>query len=241
MGLFHRKKSIADSGLLKGATDSHCHILYGVDDGVKTLEESLSILSWLEGEQGLTEVWFTPHIMEDVPNTTEGLQRRYEEFRSAYKGGLKLHLSAEYMLDNLFEARLRERDLLTHGGNRVLVETSALTPPYNFWDTIQAILAAGYRPLIAHPERYRYMQPADYKRLHELGCLLQLNLPSVAGYYGESAQKRALDLLEKGWYCMAGSDCHRFKVLQHQYAAKELKDSTIQELRPLMAGLPEEE
>lgn len=241
MGLFHRRKSILDSGLLKGSTDNHSHILYGLDDGVKTLEESLAILSWLETEQGVREVWFTPHVMEDVPNTTERLRARFEEFQAVYKGGLRLHLAAEYMLDTLFEARLAARDLLTHGDNLVLVETSALTPPYNFWDTIQDIKKAGYQPLIAHPERYRYMQAADYKRLHDMGCLLQLNLPSVAGYYGESAQKRALDLLDKGWYAMAGSDCHRFKVLQHQYAAKELKDSAIRQLKPIMAGLPEEE
>ena len=241
MGLFHRRKSILDSGLLQGATDSHSHILYGLDDGVKTLEETLAILNWMENELGVPELWFTPHVMEDVPNTTDGLRRRFDEFQAVYEGGLKLHLAAEYMLDTLFEARLRQKDLLTHGENRVLVETSALTPPYNFWDTIQDILKAGYRPLIAHPERYRYMQAADYKRLHDMGCLLQLNLPSVAGYYGESAQKRALDLLEKGWYCMAGSDCHRFKVLQHQYAQKELKDSVIRRIQPIMAGLPSEE
>ena len=69
-GLFQRRRSIVESGLLQGAEDSHCHILYGLDDGVKTFEESVQILGFLR-DQGLSSVWFTPHVMEDVPNTTE--------------------------------------------------------------------------------------------------------------------------------------------------------------------------
>ena len=85
-GLFNRRQSILDSGLLKGAVDNHSHILYGLDDGVKTQEESLSILRWLE-EQGVSEVWFTPHVMEDVPNTTETIRSRFGELKAVYTGG----------------------------------------------------------------------------------------------------------------------------------------------------------
>ena len=93
-GLFNRRQSILDSGLLKGAVDQHSHILYGLDDGVKTQDVSLDILRYLE-EQGVSEVWFTPHVMEDVPNTTEGIRTRFEELKAVYEGGLKLHVAAE--------------------------------------------------------------------------------------------------------------------------------------------------
>ena len=237
-GLFNRRTSVLDSGLLKGAVDQHCHILYGLDDGVKTQEDSLAILRFLE-DQGVSEVWFTPHVMEDVPNTTEGIRARFEELKAVYDGGLQLHVAAEYMIDTLFEERLSNRDLLEHGEEVVLVETSAIAPPFNLWVVLEQMLKAGYRPLIAHPERYRYMEPEDYRELHNMGCLLQLNLPSIVGFYGESARQRAHYLLDKGWYRMAGSDCHRFKAIQAQYAAKELKKDTIAKLSALMDGSDE--
>jgi tyrosine-protein phosphatase YwqE len=237
-GWFQSRKSILESGLLKGAIDQHCHILYGLDDGVKRQEDSLKILGFLE-EEGVAEVWFTPHVMEDVPNTTEGLQQRFEELKSVYDGGLRLHLAAEYMIDNLFEKRLANRDLLLHGDDTVLVETSSVAPPINLWEILEAMCSAGYRPLIAHPERYRYMDKDDYRRLHAMGCLMQLNLPSVVGFYGESARVRALDLLDKGWYHMAGSDCHRFRAIMAQYTAKELKKDTLAMLAPLMGATGE--
>ena len=234
-GLFNRRQSILDSGLLKGAVDNHSHILYGLDDGVKTQEESLSILRWLE-EQGVSEVWFTPHVMEDVPNTTETIRSRFGELKAVYTGGLKLNLAAEYMIDTLFEERLAQKDLLEHGEEVVLVETSAIAPPINLWTILERMLKAGYRPLIAHPERYRYMDPGDYRELHNMGCLLQMNLPSIVGFYGESARQRAQYLLDKGWYRMVGSDCHRFRAIQAQYSAKELKKETVSKLSALMEG-----
>jgi tyrosine-protein phosphatase YwqE len=234
-GLFNRRKSVLESGLLKGAVDQHSHILYGLDDGVKTQEDSLAILRFLE-EQGVSEVWFTPHVMEDVPNTSEGIRARFGELKSVYEGGLRLHLAAEYMIDTLFEKRLSQKDLLLHGEDTVLVETSSVAPPINLWEILDSMLKAGYRPLVAHPERYRYMDRDDYRDLHEMGCLLQLNLPSIVGFYGESARQRAQYLLDKGWYRMVGSDCHRFKAIQAQYAAKELKKDTIAKLSVLMDG-----
>ena len=232
-GLFNRRQSILDSGLLKGAVDNHSHILYGLDDGVKTQEDSLAILQWLE-EQGVSEVWFTPHVMEDVPNTTEAIRSRFGELKAVYTGGLKLNLAAEYMIDTLFEERLAQKDLLEHGEEVILVETSAIAPPINLWTILDRMLKAGYRPLIAHPERYRYMEPGDYKELHNMGCILQMNLPSIVGFYGESARQRAQYLLDKGWYRMVGSDCHRFRAIQAQYSAKELKKDTVSKLSALM-------
>ena len=234
-GLFNRHTSILNSGLLQGAVDQHSHILYGLDDGVKTQEDSLAILGWLE-EQGVSEVWFTPHIMEDVPNTTEEIQARFKQLTAIYAGELKLNLAAEYMIDTVFEDRLERRDLLEHGPETILVETSAIAPPMNLWTVLERILKAGYRPLIAHPERYRYMDQSDYKELHNIGCFLQLNLPSIVGFYGEAVRQRAQFLLDKGWYQMVGSDCHRFRAIEAQYTAKELKKETIAKLSALMGG-----
>lgn len=236
--LFQRRKSIQDAGLLKGAVDNHSHILYGLDDGVKTCEDSLAILQFLE-EEGMTDVWFTPHVMEDVPNTTEGIRTRFGELKAVYQGGLNLHLAAEYMIDTLFERRLAEKDLLEHGPETVLVETSAIAPPINLWETLEAMFKSGFRPLIAHPERYHYMDNNDYRRLYDMGCYFQLNLPSIVGFYGDAVRERATYLLNKGMYCMVGSDCHRYRALRSQYAARELKKDVLERLSDVMAGTGE--
>lgn len=229
MGLFsrfHKPKSLKDLGYLKGKTDRHSHILYGVDDGIRTLENSLAALSYME-EHGVSEIWCTPHIMEDVPNTTAFLKERFAELQSAYNGPVKLHLAAEYMLDNMFEKRFRAQDLLTMENDVVLVETSTWTPPVNFYDVLEEIKSAGYRPMLAHPERYRYLKQAGYEKLKEMGIRFQMNLPSIVGFYGETANNKALWLLEKGYYDEVGSDCHRLQTTKEQFERKALTPDMV--------------
>lgn len=228
--LFTRKTSILSAGLLSGGADRHSHILPGVDDGVKTMEESLEILSFLE-DAGLKSLWLTPHTAEDMPNTTEALQSRFSGLKAAYQGKIELNLASEYMLDTLYEQHLEERDLLTMEQDTVLVETSTWNPPYNMEAILHSTMSAGYRPLLAHPERYRYMEMADYEKWAGMGVRFQLNLPSLTGFYGPSAKKKAEALLEKGMYSCWGSDCHRMSVLTRQYAAEELKNKEIKILK----------
>jgi tyrosine-protein phosphatase YwqE len=233
MGLFDfikRKQSLLQSGVLQGATDRHCHILFGVDDGIRTLEDSLAVLAYDE-EIGIKEVWCTPHIMEDVPNTTEALKQRFAELQAAYAGPIKLHLAAEYMLDTLFEERFHAGDLLTMEDNTVLVETSTWNPPPDMTGTLRRIQKAGYRPLLAHPERYRYLNEAGYERLYKMGIHFQLNLGSLVGYYGETAMGKARNLLEKGWYSDVGSDCHRLSTIKEQYTREVLTKDIVSRLK----------
>lgn len=237
MGLFGlfggRKESLITSGLLSGARDCHTHILPDVDDGVRTMEQALEILAY-EESAGISEVWCTPHVMEDVPNATEQLLDRFAELRAAYKGPVQLHLAAEYMLDTEFEKRLDEKDLLTMWDDLVLVETSANIPPYNLLDIFRNMLSYGYRPLLAHPERYRYMQMKDYADLHDMGVFFQVNLGSLVSYYGETARKKAEVLLEKGWYSAAGSDCHRLVAVRKQFEDEVLTSKARNDLDKLL-------
>ena len=227
------KRSLAQDGLLQGAVDRHSHILPGVDDGVKDMEESLKILSY--GELlGVKEWWCTPHVMEDCANSTADLQTRFAELCEAYKGPIKLRLAAEYMLDTVFEQRLKDRDLLTMEDDILLVEASVMAEPYDLDGMLKDIMSAGYRPLLAHPEHYRYLDTKDYDRLHEIGVQFQLNLGSVTGYYGESALKKARYILDKGWYSFAGSDCHRLSSIQRQYGQPSVKRTVIKQIRTIL-------
>lgn len=205
--------------LFEGFTDWHSHILPGVDDGVQTMEESLRILSRYES-LGVRQVWLTPHIMEDIPNTTAGLRARFAELREAYAGPVRLHLAAENMMDSLFESRLIEGDLLPLGDGCLLVETSYFTPPMDFWKLLSRIKSQGYTPVLAHPERYQYMSPADYDRLKSMGVKLQLNLFSLFGFYGPEAQRSARLLLSKSYYDLFGTDLHSLKTLESALSQK---------------------
>ena len=184
MWLFHKTTVLSRSGLLKGMVDCHSHLLPGVDDGVQSMEESLQILREME-QQGIRRVWLTPHIMEDIPNETLALQRKFWELLQQYRGAVELKLAAEYMLDNLFEERLEKEDLLLleEGKRFLLVETSYFNPPMDLLSVLQRIQKKGYYPLLAHPERYEYMQKEDYNTLKEEHISFQLNLPSLCLLY----------------------------------------------------------
>lgn len=208
---FQKKQTLAESGILRGMTDYHSHLLPGVDDGVQTVEESLAILRLYE-QLGIREVWFTPHIMEDIPNTTAGLRTRFEQFKKCYTGNIRLHLAAEYMLDNLFKERLAHRDLLPIGeeGNHLLVETSYFNPPMDLYGMMEKIKSAGFIPVLAHPERYTYMGGKEYHRLKEAGVMFQSNLPSLVGGYGSPVKKKVEELHSKAMINLYGTDTHTF-------------------------------
>lgn len=216
---FFRRKSAKNP--FEGFVDFHSHILPGVDDGVREIEDSLQILDRYE-EAGFSEVWLTPHIMEEVPNTPADLRLRLEALKSEYKGPLKLRLAAENMIDNLFLERLEQGDILPIGdtGDMLLVETSYFQPPLDLDHTFELIRAKGYTPLFAHPERYNYItDPKQYQRLVDMGVKLQLNLFSLVGHYGPYVRKKAEDLVKAGLYSYAGTDIHR----PHQLANLDAK------------------
>ncbi len=207
------RKTFSSAELLKGKTDYHSHVLPGVDDGIQTLSQSLKTLKTFE-RMGLSHLWLTPHVMEDYPNETQDLKEKFNVLCSAYKeksgdSPIDLSLAAEYMLDSLFVKRLENHDLLTIiDESHLLVETSYYNPPIGFNDLLKQIIREGYVPILAHPERYHYMSKSDYKALYSMGIKLQLDIMSSVGAYGEEAQYKALSMLRKGYYYLAGSDIH---------------------------------
>lgn len=211
---FTKKRTIAQSNLLANGTDHHSHILPGVDDGIATMEEALQALQALAAT-GIKELWLTPHIMEDYPNTSAALQARFATLQSSYSGPITLHLAAEYMIDNQFHELLESGDLLPIGntGNHLLVETSYFTPPMQLNATLQRIKSKGYHPLLAHPERYIYMEEKQYSELRENGVKFQLNIISLSGGYGRAVEKKAKWLLKNNMYTVAGSDLHSSDAL----------------------------
>lgn len=216
-------------GVFDGFTDWHCHILPGVDDGFKTMEDSLAVLARYE-EAGVKNVFLTPHIMVDIPNETDALRKSFDELQAAYSGGLNLFLASENMIDDLFLKRLESRDFLPLPDKRLLVETSYFNPPVELFETLRKIEKAGFRPVLAHPERYQYMSERKYVHLLDNEIEFQLNLASLTGYYGHEVQGRAHWLLSEEGYCYCGTDLHRQSQFEHLLASK-IRRSSLKELK----------
>jgi len=228
---FKSVDKLKDSGMFAGFTDWHSHILPGVDDGIRTMEDSLAVLARYE-ELGMKKVWLTPHVMEDYANTTSALRDRFGELKDAYEGGLELRLASENMLDTLFEERLEEKDFLTIGedGDHLLVETSYVNPPYGMEHMLSQLMSSGLRPVLAHPERYRYMEEKDYYDLKEKGILFQTNFISLVGGYGDTARKKCEWLLKEGMIDLCGSDVHKLRFFDHFAAMAPRKSQSLRQL-----------
>ena len=231
MKWLQNKKTLLRSGFLNHFTDYHSHILPGVDDGIKTLEESLELLQLYEHE-GVKKVVFTPHIMDEYPkNEPEYLKRCFEEFQKVYQGSIELHLGAEYMIDSKFEEHLQKGDLLTIKDNFVLIETSYVFEPSGFMAAIREAKEKGYQIVLAHPERYSYMNKEHHRQLRQLGVLYQLNIPSILGFYGPKVQQNARELLEHDSYQFLGSDIHRLASFHEVYGKRKLSRRELQSLK----------
>ncbi|MCM1369012.1 MAG: capsular biosynthesis protein [Candidatus Amulumruptor caecigallinarius] len=228
---FKSVDKLSESGMFQGFTDWHSHILPGVDDGIKTMDESLTTLKAFE-HQGIKKVWLTPHIMEDVPNTTDFLRSRFKDLQEAYDGPIELRLASENMLDSLFEDRLQEQDFLPIGdkGDHLLVETSYVNQPYGMETMIDGVFSLGLTPILAHPERYRYMDEEDYKKWKDKGLVFQCNFVSLTGGYGQTAQRKMEWLLKEGMVDITGSDVHREFVFRHTIEKSPRRMNSLKQL-----------
>lgn len=223
---------IRKSGLFEGATDFHCHILPGVDDGFRNVEDSLAALTEYE-KLGIRRVFLTPHVMEDIPNTPDNLRERFKELCSLYSGPVQIELASENMMDSMFTERLEKGEVIPLCGNKLLVETSFFNPPIGMDSILESIKAKGFTPVLAHPERYIYMSDNDYKSLKDRGILFQLNLFSLSGHYGDGARAKALKLLSNGCYELAGTDLHRLSSLD-KFLDSSLKKGVVSKVKDLI-------
>ena len=211
--MFSSKRKILRTGLLEGMTDIHSHLLPGVDDGMRSEENSLKAIMYMNSI-GVRRVYLTPHIMSDlIDNTPEYLRTRFQQFSERVGRNIEMRLAAEYMLDAEFDKKM-QAGLLTMGNGHVLVETSYLSPPPGLTNILYELTLSGYQPILAHPERYVYMGDDTYYMLKNKGCKFQLNLFSLIGAYGRPPQKKALMLLKQGLYDFAGSDVHQLRSYQ---------------------------
>ena len=220
--------------------DMHSHLIPGVDDGVNTPEQALVCLKQF-ADWGIQKVITTPHISRDwYPNESGRLRAEQATLQTlANENGLALtiEVAAEYLLDEFFPALLASDDLLTFGTARYLLfELGWAAAPYQINDILFRLQTRGFAPVLAHPERYSYYydDPSPLERLHEMGCLFQLNWASITGRYGERAQAQARWLLQKGFVDFVGSDLHRPNDLTALTALFSSADYDLLRKQPLL-------
>ncbi len=223
--LFNRKKKeavydelprTANANWAFLGADMHSHFIPGIDDGAKTIADSLALLRAMAA-MGYKTIITTPHVMVDYyPNNTRTIQEGLAAVQAAAKENnidLTIRAAAEYYIDESFMKLLETEPLLTIYQKEVLVEFSMMYEPPMLFDVIFKMQSAGYKPIIAHPERYLFFHK-DFKRYRDLkdkGCMLQLNMLSLTGYYGKNVKMIADELLAKGLYDYCGSDMHHEK------------------------------
>jgi len=217
MGIFSifkkntRLKEPVDLSLL--GCDVHSHLVPNIDDGSKGLDDSVNMITKLY-EMGYKKIITTPHIMSDAyRNTPETILGGLEPVKAALKEkGVPVELSAaaEYYLDFDFERKLDNEKLLTFGNNYLLFEVSYMNPPDNLYHAIFKMQTLGYKPVLAHPERYNFWHTdfEKYESFIDKGVLLQLNINSLSGYYSMATKKIAEQMIEKNMISLLGTDCH---------------------------------
>ncbi|MGB5820441.1 MAG: CpsB/CapC family capsule biosynthesis tyrosine phosphatase [Saonia sp.] len=232
--IFSKKKFLVD--YLENFVDIHNHILPGIDDGAKTVEDSSEIISGFS-EFGVNNFVATPHIMHNYyPNTPEtindSLLRLKNELLKKQLKNVSIEASAEHMIDDNFEMLLDTQNIMPLRSDYLLVEMSYLQPPINFTEAIIKIASKGFYPILAHPERYAFLhqQYKKYDQYKQQGILFQMNLLSLGEFYGKEVPKIALKLLEDGFIDYVASDIHNIRQLQ---SLKELRVSQ-KELRLLL-------
>jgi tyrosine-protein phosphatase YwqE len=225
--------------------DMHNHLLPGIDDGSADVETSLQLMQGMM-EVGYSKFICTPHIIPEVhPNNKQTISAAFGKLLTAVEEkqwSAELAYSAEFMLNFEFDDLIKNGQVLPFGNNQVLIEMSYAVESPNIKEAIFHLQTKGYRPILAHPERYPYYYHnfSLYEQLVDAGCDLQLNILSLTGYYGKPAQKIAEKLIKLGWFSWVGTDLHHErhlgallqlstdkKVLQQLDKIKNIKNQSL--------------
>ena len=192
--------------------DMHSHMIAGIDDGSPDLKTSVELVQKMKS-LGFKKVITTPHVMHDFyRNTPDIILGGLKDLQGELKKqsiDIEVSAAAEYYIDYDFESKVDKGDkFLTMGDNQILIETSFISAPPNFSDTIFKLQLAGYKIILAHPERYGFMNFEDLQTYKTRSLSLQINLLSLLGYYGKPAKQMAEKLIDNNMVDYVGTDCH---------------------------------
>ena len=227
-GFLKRGKPYYSEGIV--SVDIHSHLLPAIDDGSRNIDETILLIKGMQ-ELGYKKFITTPHIMSgSFPNTPRRIGQKLKATQKFLEQkGLNVHLqaAAEYYLDEVFVETVQSKKRIMSFGNKkyVLFETGFLQESMYFNHTLFALSNENYTPILAHPERYIYLQ-RDYQKVEEcisMGALLQINTTSLSGYYGPAAKRLAEWLIDHKLVHFIGSDMHHERHLKALQSAHKTK------------------
>jgi len=237
---FKKKDTPTVSDYESIAVDMHSHVLPGIDDGAQDVNQSIELITRMMA-LGIKKIIATPHVMADYyRNTPETIGAALTILKAELKKqqiDIEIEAAAEHYFDETFEARVNEHRLLTMGDNYALFEISFISLPMNVIGVIQRMKELGYKPILAHPERYSYLDIEQLKNLRDWGCDLQLNTISLTGYYGKDAKKMAEAMVDNEMVDFISSDMHHLrhasafrKALETPYVQRLLQDYPLKNI-----------
>lgn len=213
--------------------DIHSHLIPGIDDGSKSMEQSVEMITRLKN-MGFKKLITTPHIMQyeydNTPDIILGGLKELQEVLKQKNIDIEIEAASEYFLDQHFLELIQKKDLLTFGDNYLLFELSYTIKPVILENAVFSMISQGYNPVLAHPERYLFMHKNfdEYRELKEKGVLFQVNLNSFSGYYSKAVKDIANRLVEEGMIDFIGSDTHKHRQLDH--LEKNLQSNVIKKI-----------
>ncbi len=217
--IFGKKETYPSIDFSVFKTDMHSHLIPGIDDGSPDMETSIALIKEFK-QMGYSKIITTPHVMSDYyKNTPEiilgGLEKVREELKKQ-NIEIELHAAAEYNLDDGLDKLIDENKILTFGDQHVLFELPFMQEPRNVQEIVFKLQTNGYKPILAHPERYGfwYKDFEKYEELKAKGVLLQLNLLSLTGHYSTETKKVAERMVDENLVDLVGTDCHRIEHLK---------------------------
>lgn len=225
---FRKKENLPPADLSQVQVDIHSHLIPGIDDGAKTIEDSMRLLQRF-AELGYKKVITTPHVMSDFyRNTPEIILSGLNKVRNELSNknfSIEIEAAAEYYLDYELEKKIERKELLTFGDKYVLFELPFVAAPDNLYKAVFDMQMNGYIPILAHPERYSYWYRSfdTYYELKEKGVLFQLNSISLTGHYSPETKKIAERMIDENMIDFVGSDCHHLHHLEILNHVRTLK------------------
>lgn len=225
MGLFGKKR------ITPLHVDLHSHIIPNIDDGAQSIEQSIELILNLKN-LGFQKIITTPHVHPRYPNTPEVIMNGFKTLQDEIAKRaieMEIEVAAEYFVDEVFSEKLERGDeILSFGDKYVLVESSFVNKPIFFESVMFELIAKGYKPVLAHPERYQFLEGSIewLEELKSIGVLLQVTIGSIGGYYGAEPEKLGTVLLKKNMVDFLGSDLHRMKHVS--FLEKGLKSKEVQ-------------
>ena len=200
--------------------DIHSHILPGIDDGARTLEESVQLVTEMAG-WGFERITCTPHITKKFRNTQESIQEKFDLLCNAVtdKGlNIELRMSAEYRLNpETWPDILKSGSFMPIEDRYILMEFP-INDPSEMGDLIpmeefKKVISSGLTPILPHPERYFYLEHDDLLRFVDAGVKIQSNYGSLAGIYGQEAHDGARKFIDEGIVAFMASDMHNMHYI----------------------------